>query len=107
MVRNYEAIYTHYSEAKKVHNFTQIYSYTDISDIQNLPISLKKLLYTNFGIGDVVAGTIPVTTLEEPLFYICRNCDKDSAPLGRTYRTDDLYTIKLHYQFIIDQYYCF
>ena len=90
---NYETIYTHSSETNKVHRFTQKYSYTDISDIQNFLISLKKLLYTNYGIGDVVVGTTPVITLGEPLFYICRNCDDDSASSGRTYRTDNLYII--------------
>ena len=60
MARNYEDTYTHSSEAKKVHRFTQKYSYTDISDIQNFLISLTKLLYTNFGIRDVVASTTPM-----------------------------------------------
>ena len=82
MARNYEAIYTHSLETNKVHRFTQKYSYIDISNVQNFLISLKKLLYINFGIGEVVAGTTPMTTLGEPLFYICRNSDKDSAPFG-------------------------
>ena len=93
MARNYEVLYTHSSEAKKVHNFTEIYSYTDISGTWNFPISLRKLLYTNFGIVDVVASITLVTTLGEPLFYICRNCNDDSASSGRTYRTDNLYII--------------
>ena len=80
--RNYEAIYTHSSEPYKVHRSTPKYSYIDISVIQNFLISLKKLLYTNFGIGDVVAGTTPVTTLREPLSYVCRNSDEDLAPSG-------------------------
>ena len=69
--------------------------YTDIYDILNFLISLKKLLHTNFGIGDIVTGTTPITTLRELLFYVCKNSDKDSAPSGRTYRTDDLHIIKI------------
>ena len=44
-----------------------------------------------------MAGTTPVTTLGEPLFYVCRNSDKDSALSRRTYRTDDLHIIKKYY----------
>ena len=95
MARNYETIYRHSSEAKKVHRFTQKHSYIDISDILNFLISLKKLLYTNFGIGDVVAYTTPMTTLEEPLACFCRNSDKDSASSWRTYRTDNLHIINV------------
>ena len=42
-----------------------------------------------------MAGTTPVTTLREPLFYICRDSDEDSAPSGKTYKTDDLHIISL------------
>ena len=42
-----------------------------------------------------MAGTTPMTTLGEPLFCICRNSDKDSAPSGRTYRINDLHIISL------------
>ena len=45
-------------------------------------MSLKKLLHTNFGIGDVVADTTPVTILGELLFYVCKNSDEDSTPFG-------------------------
>ena len=43
----------------------------------------------------MVAGTTLVTTLGEPLFYICRDSYKDLAPSGRTYKTDDLHFISL------------
>ena len=101
MARNYEAIYTHSLETNKVHRFTQKYSYTDISNVQNFLISLKKLLYINFGIGEVVAGTTPMTTLGELLFYVCRNSDKDSAPFGWTYRTNDLRIITFNFIIVI------
>ena len=65
--RNYEAIYTPSSKTNKVHRFTQKILSHGYSDIQNFLIILKKLLYTDFGIGDVVAGTAPVTTLGETL----------------------------------------
>ena len=88
-------IHTHLSELDKVHRLTQKYSFIDISDIQNFLISLKKLLYTNLGIGNVVVGTTSVTTLGEPLSYVCRNSDEDSAPSGQTYRIDNLRIIIL------------
>ena len=42
-----------------------------------------------------MADTTPVTTLGEPLFYICRDSYKDLAPSGRTYKTDNLQFISL------------
>ena len=80
--RSWYRTYTNSLEVNKVHRFTQKYSYTNISDIQNFLISLKKLLYTNFGIGDVMTSTTPVTTLGEPLSYVCRTSDEDSTPSG-------------------------
>ena len=62
MAKNYESIYTHSSEPNKVHRFTQKYS-----NIQNFLIILKKLPYTDFDIGDVVAGTTLMTTLGKTL----------------------------------------
>ena len=43
----------------------------------------------------MVAGTTPMTTLREPLFYICKDIYKDPVPFGRTYTTDDLHFINL------------
>ena len=67
----------------------------DIFDIQSFLNFLKKHLYTNFSIGDNVAGTTPVTTLRKPLSYVCKNSDEDSAPSGRTDSTDNLHIISL------------
>ena len=33
----------------------------------------KRLSDTNFGIGDVVAGTTPMTTLRKPSHHFCNN----------------------------------
>ena len=55
--------------------------------------SLKTPIYTNFDFKDIVVGTISMTTLREPLFYICRVGGTDSALFGRTYKTDDLHII--------------
>ena len=41
-------------------------------------------------------GITPVTTLGETLFYICRNSDEDSAPIGQTNKTDNLRIIIYH-----------
>ena len=67
MTRNYEAIYTHSSETNEVHRFTQKILLHRYSDIQNFLIILKMLLYTYFGIEDVVVDTTSVTTLGETL----------------------------------------
>lgn len=84
-------IHTHQRQRRYI-IFTLIYSYTHI---QNFLTSHEKLLYTNFSIGDVVAGTTPMTILGDPLFYICKGSGEDLAPSGRTYRTDDLHIISL------------
>ena len=42
-----------------------------------------------------MASTTPVTTLREPLFYICRDSYKDPVPYGRTYKIDDLHFFSL------------
>ena len=42
-----------------------------------------------------MAGTIPVATLREPLFHICRDSDENPVPSGQTYKTDDFYFINL------------
>ena len=42
-----------------------------------------------------MAGTTLVTILREPLFHICKDSDKDPAPSGRTYKTDNLNFISL------------
>ena len=65
--KNYEVIYTHSSETNEVHRFTQKILSNRYYDIRNFLIILKKLLYTNFGIGNIVPGTTPVTTLGETL----------------------------------------
>ena len=42
-----------------------------------------------------MVSTTPMTTLGEPLFCICRDCDEDSTPSGRIYRIDNLQIISL------------
>ena len=40
----------------------------------------KELHCSDFGIGDVVAGTTPVTTSKEQSFYICNHPDESLDP---------------------------
>ena len=42
-----------------------------------------------------MASTTSVITLGEPLSYVCRTSDEDSAPSGRTYRADNIRIISL------------
>ena len=63
------------------------------------------LPYTDFSIGDVVAGTTPVTTLREPSYHICRDTDEDSAPSGRTYKDRRFALHHLRLQYFSNKFY--
>ena len=55
----------------------------------------SKFSYTDFGIGDVVACTTPVSTLRELYYHFHIVTDEDTAPSGRTFKIDDLHFISL------------
>ena len=42
-----------------------------------------------------MASITLMTTLWEPLFYICKDSYEDPAPFGRTYKTDNLHVFSL------------
>ena len=49
-------------------------------------VFFKKLSKTDFGIGDIVVDTTPVTTLREQSYCIHRVPDEDPAPFERTHK---------------------